>query len=92
MIISGQDELCADLLQVMPEHVLRALTSLGFPDFVEEVTATWNQFKEDSKGEQPSAADLRAAYSGQLPLLQACASQQSLGCIVRVQGSDGSDS
>jgi hypothetical protein len=37
-------------LQVMPEHVLRALTSLGFPDFVDEVTTTWNQFKEDSKG------------------------------------------
>jgi hypothetical protein len=44
---------------VTPEHVLRALTSLGFPDFVSEVNLTWQQFKEDAKGESGKRGDAR---------------------------------
>jgi hypothetical protein len=35
---------------IQPEHVLRALQELGFPDFVDEVSTTWESFKEEAKG------------------------------------------
>ena len=32
-----------------PEHVVTALQQLGFDDFVAEVEAYWQQFKEDAQ-------------------------------------------
>ena len=32
-----------------PEHVVRALQELGFSEFLADVNATWEQFKEETK-------------------------------------------
>ncbi|GLC43155.1 hypothetical protein PLESTB_000857200 [Pleodorina starrii] len=44
---------------IHPDHVLRALTELGFQSFVGEVTMSWNNFKEDAKTAHSRKADLR---------------------------------
>lgn len=36
---------------ITPEFILKAIRDLGFTDFLEEVTATMEQHKEESKGE-----------------------------------------
>lgn len=33
-----------------PEHIIRALQRLGFDSYVPEVSAQWQQLKDDSKG------------------------------------------
>ena len=40
---------------ITPEHLLKAITELGFTDFIEEVTATMELHKEESKGERYKA-------------------------------------
>lgn len=42
---------------ITPEHLLKAIQDLGFTDFLEEVTATMEQHKEESKGEVLSKSD-----------------------------------
>ncbi|KAJ9528559.1 hypothetical protein QJQ45_020461 [Haematococcus lacustris] len=44
---------------IQPEHVLQALNELGFADFTEEVTDTWNCFKEEAKASHTQKANLR---------------------------------
>ncbi|GLI64457.1 hypothetical protein VaNZ11_007729 [Volvox africanus] len=44
---------------IHPDHVVRALTELGFQSFVGEVTAAWDTFKEETKTAHSRKADLR---------------------------------
>jgi hypothetical protein len=37
---------------ITPEYVLRALEMTGFQAYVEDVRATWEQVKEESKSER----------------------------------------
>lgn len=37
---------------IMPEHVLRALGELGFGAHTDDVRATWEQLKEETKSER----------------------------------------
>lgn len=36
---------------ITPDHVMKALQELGFSEFLEEVTAAWEEHKEESKSE-----------------------------------------
>jgi hypothetical protein len=54
---------------ITPEHLLKAIRDLGFTDFIEEVTATMEQHKEESKGEMLSwFMDARAQADLRQPL------------------------
>lgn len=42
---------------IHPDHVIKALQELGLQEFVEEVTAAWDVWKEESKC-RPTGADM----------------------------------
>ena len=44
---------------IHPEHVLKALKELGFQEFVPDVAATWEQWKEGNKCTCSAALDHR---------------------------------
>lgn len=50
---------------IHPDHVLRALSELGFPGFVGEVTAAWDTFKEETKSERHLGAGSGGKILGQ---------------------------
>jgi histone H3/H4 len=47
-----------------PEHVVTALQQLGFDDFVAEVEAYWQQFKEDAQGAPKISKKTKAETQG----------------------------
>ncbi|KXZ53060.1 hypothetical protein GPECTOR_8g54 [Gonium pectorale] len=55
---------------IHPDHVLKALTELGFPGFVGEVTSAWDTFKEETKTAHSRKADLRKTGAEQAGLTE----------------------
>ncbi|KAG2425532.1 hypothetical protein HXX76_013576 [Chlamydomonas incerta] len=72
---------------IHPDHVMRALTELGFQDFVGEVNATLHTFKEETKTAHSRKADLRKTGAEQAGLTEEeqIALQQQMFAAARAQ-------
>ncbi len=80
---------------IQPEHVMAALSDLGFSDFVAEVTAAWDQQKEEAKGERWGVGGgRRRLYEGQgtphtfTPYVFSIAATSSHKAALRKTGAD----
>ncbi len=80
---------------IQPEHVMAALTELGFSEFVEAVTQAWEQHKEEAKSEQgclQAAATIDAVLRGSVTEIflhaLACTATNTHKAALRKTGAD----
>ena len=71
MVTSEANEICGQTTRktIAPEHINQALTNLGFPDYIPEVTAARKAWEEETeaKARRQKANKNKLAESGKTP-------------------------